>query len=170
MNKEEFSPKAETLLGKVGHLDHFLFAFSEFDKSPSDLCKEAVREALREFETYKESFSGRGITLDEFLGPGFNRKEKKLVPVGKIPVKGYAQAFAEPPYPLEMTEEEKNGLFLDVLHEIFHDFEESFVIYSWGTDWNRYFDPGREWWGAQLWTVLFFERQEIVVVGASTTD
>jgi|Deesub1362A_J573_1020465.scaffolds.fasta_scaffold00105_9 hypothetical protein len=170
MNKKEFSPRVEKLLKKVWHLDHFLFSFSVFDKSPADLCKEAVREALREFETYKETFSGRGISLDEFLGPGFDHKKKTLVRVDMIPVKGYAQAFAQPPYPLEMTEEEKNKLFLQIFHEVFHDFKERFVIYSWDTNWSSYFDQGKEWWGAQLWTVLLFERQEIVVVGASTTD
>ncbi|MHA1381380.1 MAG: hypothetical protein ACTSRG_23685 [Candidatus Helarchaeota archaeon] len=64
-----------------------------------------------------------------------------------------------------------NQLFLDLNRLLFYNFEYSLIhIYLWDENCSRYFEPGKEWWGAYLWTILIQEKKEIVIIAASSTD
>jgi hypothetical protein len=60
------------------------------------------------------------------------------------------------------------GLLLDVKREVFQDFETSFEIWEWTTDWSPWFDAGHDWWGSFLYTVRLEDR--FIGIAASETD
>lgn len=123
----------------------------------------------------EEKASGHEITRLEFLGPCFDANTQRLTCIysrnhGEYFTQGYADAFSDPPYLLESTWEETNTLFLALNSYLFDNFQHEHEIYAWSTDWSNYFDAGKEWWGAFLWTFYNKAKGFIVAVGASTTD
>jgi len=83
----------------------------------------------------------------------------------------YAKCFIDPPYGFRADKMVINQLFLDLNRLLFYNFEYSLIhIYLWDENCSRYFEPGKEWWGAYLWTILIQEKKEIVIIAASSTD
>jgi hypothetical protein len=113
---------------------------------------------------------GTTIDRDRFFGPRFDRTTQQLVLGGSVssPSAGYAYAFSDPPYRLQLEPPELNGLFVEINRELFGT--GNLDIVEWSTDWSSYFDAGHEWWGAFLWTVKPSERDHMIAIGASSTD
>ncbi|MBQ3859774.1 MAG: hypothetical protein II779_04540, partial [Clostridia bacterium] len=44
------------------------------------------------------------------------------------------------------------------------------TAYEWTTDWNGYFDDGREWWGTGCFSVYDPDLDRYAVILASATD
>ncbi len=103
-----------------------------------------------------ERAQGQPISGDAFFGP----------PSGAGLARGFESAFKDPPYRLRHPR--PDALFEGVVNELgLRDPRLEFV--TWSTDWSNYFDPGLEWWGAHLWTILRPDAS-IVWIGASSTD
>jgi hypothetical protein len=81
----------------------------------------------------------------------------------------YWKAFSDPPYRLAMPRDDARAVF-DLLNETLFPDLPTWSLYRWSDDWSNYFDAGREWWGAYLWTLIAPDRQRAVWIGASTTD
>ena len=124
---------------------------------------------------------GRQISSDEFLGPWWDRANRKLVRdrrcVRGIDMSGYAFAFFDPPYSLydrrtgaRVSDTEAAELFAQITDLLFAGFAEALVAYAWSTDCSNYFDAGREWWGGFFWTAEVPGSGRIVGVAASSTD
>jgi hypothetical protein len=45
----------------------------------------------------------------------------------------------------------------------------AFTAWRWDGDWSTFFDSGREWWGAVVWTVTLASNS-ILAICASATD
>ncbi len=75
---------------------------------------------------------------------------------------GYAYAFSEPPYGIQLKPQAFNQLFLGLTDELFKGFSAPITIWEWTTDWSNYFDAGHEWWGSHLWTV-YVEVNDFIV-------
>ena len=82
---------------------------------------------------------------------------------------GYRWIFADPPYPLKMTQRRVEKLFGRMNELLFGRLDDRSEIYSWSTDWCSYFDQGRVCSGAFLWTVRN-ANAPIAWVGASASD
>ena len=137
---------------------------------------------------------GEEVTVGEFLGPYFDSVSNSLVLPGRSrgarklrfvapydessePVEvtrkgskwhtiGYADAFSDPPYSLEMSSSEINEVFLEIGGVLFGSACRGLRCYSWSTDCSSYFASGRGWWGSHLWTV---SGGECPVVGIAAT-
>lgn len=95
---------------------------------------------------------------------------EKLKNIYKYSCMGYAKCYIEQPYGLSAKNEVINQLFFDLNEVLFYDFKYPVYIYLWDENCSNYFEAGKEWWGAYLWTVLIKDRKEIVVILASSTD
>lgn len=95
---------------------------------------------------------------------------ERLEKIYKYSCIGYSKCFIEPPYGLDAEKEVINQLFLDFNKLFFYDFEFPIWIYIWDENCSKFFEFGKEWWGAYLWTVLIEEKKEIVVIAASSSD
>lgn len=84
--------------------------------------------------------------------------------------RGYAEAFTDPPYGLQMTKAEKHAFFSDVTAVLFNNFDDDLEVMQWSTDWSSYFDAGHEWWGSFWWTIHNKTKNQLIIVAASTTD
>ena len=118
---------------------------------------------------------GKPISYTEFLGPYFDQQRQSLImPDGTggpdFMCHAYADAFTEPPQPMRGTLDELNALFHALNERLFGRLDADTEIYQWSTDWSNYFDFGKEWWGAFLWTVRNNEQDTYVGVAASTSD
>lgn len=84
---------------------------------------------------------------------------------------GFAYAFSEPPYTMRYGDRrEFNTLFRGLCFALFGGLSDDLEIYRWDTHWSNYFDAGREWWGAFLWTVQRPGSSNIAVIAGSTSD
>jgi len=150
------------------------------------------------FRIDSDAAVGRPIGREEFMGPYYHWKRRRLIVRGtgqyvnryflagapetkenvvRLPpnnseyvTQGYAQAFSEPSYGMRAPAEEVNRLFLEINQQLFSGFPAELEIRRWSTDWAGYFDAGHEWWGSFLWTLYNPLAGWIVAVGASTTD
>ncbi len=140
---------------------------------------------------------GHKITLEQFVGSHFSFERNALVVRGKTsphlndyfiagdaetPSKivrisegdyladGYAAAFANPPYPMQLDATNLNQLFIQINGSFFGGLIASLEIYDWSGTWSKYFEAGAEWWGAYLWTVFNKDTHQLVTIGASSTD
>jgi hypothetical protein len=84
-------------------------------------------------------------------------------------LKDYWYAFSNPPYPLRCSGASAEEFFRRTNELLFGDLAE-WSIRRWSTDWSDYFTYGLDWWGAFLWTLVRDDREQIVWVGASSTD
>lgn len=143
--------------------------------------------------TEPEKAAGERISLSEFVGPFFDFQRQQLInpwqPIGHkhyrytVPhgwsgpadqpreflTYGYADAFMNPPHPMRV-DPELQQLFTQINACLFNGLTNDLRIYQWCTDWSDYFDAGKEWWGAFLWTVYRLGSTRIIAIGASTTD
>lgn len=84
-------------------------------------------------------------------------------------VSEYTYAFTDPPYGIRCAnDDEKRAICSQTMTRLFGDLSD-FEIRKWSTDWSNYFDAGKEWWGAFLWTLASDDGRGWWV-GASTTD
>ena len=157
----------------------------DLHKEAAVLTLEAVAEewaasgwplALR---MHPELAQGRRITATEFLGPYFDQEKRSLImpdsksstgDLDNFITHGYADAFSDPPHSLHGALDELNALFHAMNEALFGGLDVTSDIYQWSVDWCNYFDAGREWWGAFLWTVHDADQNTLVGVAASTTD
>lgn len=80
----------------------------------------------------------------------------------------YTYAFTDPPYPLRCEKSELQTICKETMGRLFGDLSD-FTIHKWSTNWSNYFEDGREWWGAFLWTLVSSDSRGWWV-GASATD
>lgn len=117
-----------------------------------------------------ESLQGAEISIDEFLGDGFDLTTRKLTKSGdhlmNVERPGLVYAVCCPPHPVVNPE----SVLLTVLSRLFDWFDGGARIFRWNDAWSNYFDDGKEWWGTFYWTVHLPGKHQIVCVGASTTD
>ncbi|MGB1295933.1 MAG: hypothetical protein ACPG6V_10655 [Flavobacteriales bacterium] len=136
------------------------------------------------------TFNGEEISLNTFSGNAFDLAKKEII---ASPTNGLSYALLNPPYHLslqkfiqkEAREYVKYNLKLQqnktvVQTKFFNQFiqtigintekENANIIYQWTNNWEEDLDPGKEWWGSFLWTILNKEKGEILVISASTTD
>lgn len=87
---------------------------------------------------------------------------------------GLARAFLSPPYGLRASGDalwrEREDLFARLLDELFYRLASPLLVHEWSDDWSNYFDPGREWWGTLYYTVGIADADELLVIGASSSD
>jgi hypothetical protein len=145
-----------------------------------------------------DKISGRKVSKDEFLGPhyliangklimrgitddgmndyfqvGDEEKPENIIEVthdGDLYVSGYAQAFSEPPYPIDMTSAEIEELFFLIGKMVYGEISSEMEIYEWAGPWSNYFDAGLDYWGAFLWTVCNKANGKFAAIGVSATD
>jgi len=130
-----------------------------------------------------ETLVGRRLSLAEFYGPrsdpatGALRAEQ---PVGWRPHfvdgRGFVDALLDPPYGLHPSRDghfsgalDTGALLRDVVSAVLCAPGADTPIWHWNGDWCRYFDAGRDWWGASAWTIRT-GGTDIVTIAASTTD
>lgn len=117
---------------------------------------------------------GQERLLNHYFAPGDPEEQAHARSIDREGALGYAHAFCDPPYGLSIPRprrrDETAELFAAVVREIFGGFAEGHAVMRHGVDFSNYFDAGKEWWGAALWT--FFEPRSALLVGiaASTTD
>ncbi len=143
------------------------------------------------------SMKGHKITINQFIGSHFSFERNALIVRGKTSphlndyfiagdaetpsnvvhisqgdyiVDGYAAAFADPPYNMQLDAVNLNHLFLQINDLLFGGNSSSLEIFDWSGTWSSYFAAGAEWWGAYLWTVFNKDTFQFVTIGASTTD
>lgn len=141
--------------------------------------------------------TGKRISWEDLLGPFFDLETGEIraksdfsEPVerwflrngleeGDQCTYGLVDALLDPPYGIglergdEAAKKQLVHRFLKLVlgyDAVTGSFESLPQIFSWSTDWSNYFEAGKEWWGAFYWTILLEEKQEIIVIGASTTD
>lgn len=91
-------------------------------------------------------------------------------------IQGYADAFARPPYSLKEavtidgTPYTVGELFAAINSALLGGLTEATVYFRWPVDWSNYFDSGKEWWGAFLWTVSQPGSARIVTIVAESSD
>lgn len=136
------------------------------------------------------TFKGEEISLNTFLGDAYDMEKKEIV---FPPTNGLSYALLNPPYNLSLQEyirkEAREYVKYDlklsqnknvVQTKIFNQFIQTIglhtedknanIIYQWTNNWEEDLDPGKEWWGSFLWTILNKEKGEITVISASSTD
>jgi hypothetical protein len=126
---------------------------------------------------------GRRLSLDQFYGPLFDPATGTLRPartVGHgahfIDDRGFVDALLEPPYGLHPATDgaftralDPGELLRDVIRHVLDAPTVDTPIWHWNGDWCRYFDAGRDWWGASAWTVRTGPA-EMIALAASATD
>jgi hypothetical protein len=119
-----------------------------------------------------EKAVGVPIGLHDFFGSRYDWENQRLViRAGSAgDDEGYAYAFGDSPWGGIGPEAAVAELFAAINQELFGDDLQDMEIVRWSNDWASYFDDGREWWGAFLWTVIPNRRPYVVAIGASTTD
>jgi hypothetical protein len=129
---------------------------------------------LARLYTYKwepDALRGTRITFDAFWGTDNITPEQIDAHACSIPdVDGYKTAFFHPPHGLPDGVDGNQSLFTAINRHIFGSDRNSLVVWSWSTDCSGYFDAGREWWGAYLWTLSPPDAQTVTLIGASSTD
>ena len=142
---------------------------------------------------------GRQVSKETFLGPCYAMDEKKLLIPGRVDpflnahfpagseikrenivplntsdkfwVDGYAQAFCEPPYGIDLAPVELNELFHAIGTAVYGDLADPLDVFEWAGHWCSYFEDGfSSEWGAYLWSICNLKSGRFAVIGASTTD
>lgn len=88
-------------------------------------------------------------------------------PAGRI--FGIADAVLSGPYGPQLPSTELEPFLRDVLGTVLGGPPDDVEAYRWEGDWSPYFDAGREWGQAFVWTVRT-DDDHIVAVGRSVTD
>lgn len=154
------SPTAHQILAGAGMSAFDAQNEAHFDRLRRQLLEEPAQlaglrledlEPARRF-TLRYDLAGAScspVTLDEFLA-------------------AYRPAFLDPPYRLRLDAARAAKLCEESLTVLLGDLAE-WSICAWSDDWSNYFDAGKEWWGAYLWTLCRADGRG-VWIGASTTD
>ena len=116
---------------------------------------------------------GRDPYLNQWFVVGDAQSKESTVKFGESmfpPDHGYVYAFAEPPYNMQLPAEQVDALFHEMADAFFGGLGPDLRIYAWSTDWSAYFEDGKEWWGAFLWTVYRPGDHHLTVILGSATD
>ncbi|HEY4371118.1 MAG TPA: hypothetical protein VGN52_04195 [Burkholderiales bacterium] len=116
---------------------------------------------------------GRDPHLNRWFVVGDEQSKQGAVRFGGAglpPDHGLVYAFAEPPYNLQLSAEETDALFHEIVQAYLGGLDERLEIFAWPADWSAYFDDGREWWGTFLWSVYRPGESHITVILGSATD
>lgn len=133
------------------------------------------RDEFFRITTDASRLTGHPITLDEFIGPIWDREGGQFLVAdgrhlsGNDSV-GYAYAFYAPPYNLSCPAGEAADLFRELTGALLGGFDEPLFVCEWATDCSNYFDAGREWWGTFFWTVESRDTGRVIGIAASATD
>jgi hypothetical protein len=130
-----------------------------------------------ELETQRPLVGGRGRNFlndlfyyDEEESFANKRRRKWDGEADAFPVRGYAEAFLNPPHAFgRKTILETGQFFLDFNHLLFGDLNQ-ITAYAWPIDCSDYFDFGKEWWGSFFWTVHNPAQNWYIGIVASTSD
>lgn len=142
------------------------------------------RSQYRTIVTDPERAVGRPIDVVTFVGRAYDWSTRRIVSTwsetsagtrskqsaGEFLIDGYAEVFSDTPYGMRADLDQVNAWFEAINRELLGGLDGDLVVWSWSTDWSTWFEDGREWWGAYLWTV---ERQGlpwITAIAASSTD
>ncbi len=155
------------------------------------------QETNRPVDAEYTHMKGHKITVNQFAGSHFSFERNALIVRGKTSAHlndyfiagdaetpsnvarisqsdyiadGYAAAFADPPYNMQLDAVNLNQLFLQINDFLFGGLSASLEIFDWSGTWSKYFEAGADWWGAYMWTVFNQDTRQLVVIGASTTD
>lgn len=141
------------------------------------------RDRFQSMRVVPERAVGTPISLRAFLGRAYDWDTGRIVPrwmrgtgggveegADEFGTDGYAEAFSDPPYSMQLDLAKINVLFKEINRELLGGLRDSVEVWQWSTDWSSYFELGLQWWGAYLWTVAAPEHPWITVVAASTTD
>jgi hypothetical protein len=172
---------------------------AEYDihRSAAISTLEAIRRRipLFQFSIRPEGAVGQPVSVEKFLGPHYDQRKGTYKLYGArsksggadYTTEGYTDAFFDPPHGLgakrrgmmplrefygsssKPAYRDDRDLFRDMNVALFNNFAD-LTVYSWSTDWSTYFDQGKEWWGAHLWTVANPARNLLIGLGASSTD
>jgi hypothetical protein len=162
-----------------------------------DLISQENKERAR-FKFDLAEAHPRPVSVEEFLGSHFDLVAKKLIVRGarksnlnryflagleeskaferfprhggEFSCDGYAACFAEPPHGVGTTGSVLEEWFNLINAELFGGLIDGLEILLWSNDWSSYFDDGKEWWGAYLWSIHNPINKRLAVIGASTTD
>ncbi|HEX6237785.1 MAG TPA: hypothetical protein VFZ68_11355 [Acidimicrobiales bacterium] len=143
-----------------------------------------ARRRYRTIETQPERMVGQRIDVRTFLGRAFDWATRRIVSTwseastgarskeaaGDFLTDGYAEVFSDPPYGIRANLDQVNAWFEAINRELLGGLDDDLVIWSWSTDWSTWFEDGREWWGAYLWTIEREGLPWITAIGASSTD
>jgi hypothetical protein len=127
------------------------------------------------------------VSLGDFVGRGYDWNTERLEstwrvneggsghhktspPGSDFMTDGYAEAFADPPYSLRVESSQATAWFNSINADLLGGLSDALEIRSWSTDGSTWFDDGRVWWGAFLWTVRPPDRPWMVAIAASSTD
>ena len=145
--------------------------------------------------THPERAVGRRIDVTTFVGRAYDWTTRRIVSMwsdtspgersglhscalegrskegaGEFLTDGYAEVFSDTPYGIRANLDQLNAWFEAINRELIGGLDEDLVVWNWSTDWSTWFDDGRDWWGAYLWTVEREGRPWITAIGASSTD
>jgi hypothetical protein len=136
--------------------------------------KDRRRDEFFRMTVNPDLLTGRVITVENFLGPWWDCRTKRLARTRQVvygaDMVGYAYAFFDPPYNLRCGDTEAAQLFCELTDVLFAGFPDSLIVYEWSTGCSNYFDAGREWWGTFFWTVEVPASDRLIGIAASTTD
>lgn len=79
----------------------------------------------------------------------------------------YWRAFSDPPHAMRLPNPDQ--CFQEINDRLLGELL-AWSIWRWSSDWSSYFDAGNEWWGAFLWTLVYYDKSRVIWIGASTTD
>lgn len=126
-----------------------------------------------DFERHGLIVRGKGDIRNEFFFYSDAPEPINIIPQERFDNgndAGYAYAFSDTPYGIQMPREELGELFECINDQILGGISSDSVIFRWPTDWTNYFDDGKEWWGSFLWTFSIPGTSLVIVLAASTTD
>lgn len=145
------------------------------------------RERFLRIQTDFSRATRRVISTTEFIGRGYDHARGRLETtweqgkdgslLGKAQAPGrpfltdaYAEAFADPPYPIRADVEKCSTWFNAINRDLLGELSDELEIVSWSTHWSSWFQDGCEWWGAFFWTIRPVQRPWMVAIAASATD
>lgn len=145
---------------------------------PTDLAPQRI--SWQEFLGTRYDYERQGLIVrgkGEFLNEFFFYSDpaclEKMIPDDAVDCgmgAGFAYAFSDPPYGMNILPREGLGTLFDQFLEVVLQGTANLVIYQWPTDWSDYFADGREWWGTFLWTLSRPGDRDLIVIAASATD
>src|SRR5262249_18674896 len=116
--------------------------------------------------------TGEAIAFHAFWGTDDVERKKIARDAWSVPdIDGYKPAFFHPPHGRRGGVSGNLHLFESInAHVLGNGDRNELTIWSWSTNCSSFFDDGREWWGAFLWTVATPDNPPVVVIAASATD
>ena len=150
--------------GETTHKNAIIEAFQIINLRNIEYFGEDCKITLEE-ETMEAHLSN----VEELLQlPGdtyYDNRLKKNRAFSKPDPITYWFAFLEPPHGNAYLKKD----FIE-FNELLFPNKNHCEVYRWNDKFSNYFDEGKEWWGAGLWSIYDCIDKTMVVIGASLTD